>query len=172
VALSSSFEIIEIQKIYLCALSDQKMADRLTQLQDAVNTQAENFCNSIGVLQQIAPSSKFPDRSGSNQSTPQTPPEDYTLTFASLIARCAKDIDYLIESLPSEDSSTELQLASLRRLEQENHDAAAKLKEVIVRGEALLERVQSALTDISQSQIDMQKLENEPSAPPPVSNLF
>lgn len=38
---------------------------------------------------------------------------DYTMTFASLIARCAKDIDYLIESLPSEDSSTELQVNSL-----------------------------------------------------------
>ncbi len=34
------------------------------------------------------------------------------MTFASLIARCAKDIDYLIESLPSEDSSTELQVCS------------------------------------------------------------
>lgn len=37
---------------------------------------------------------------------------DYTMTFASLIARCAKDIDYLIESLPSEDSSTELQVCN------------------------------------------------------------
>lgn len=35
---------------------------------------------------------------------------EYALLFATLIVRCAKDIDVLIESLPSEDSSTELQV--------------------------------------------------------------
>jgi len=128
------------------------MADRLTQLQDAVNMQADNFCNSIGILQQCSGSSRTLDRSTAE------PPPDYTLLFASLITRTAKDIDHLIESLPSEESSTELQLASLRRLEQENHETALKLKDVIDRGERLLDRIQSALTDISQSQIEMQKL--------------
>jgi len=118
-----------------------------------------------------------------------------------MIARCAKDIDYLIDSLPSEESSTELQviakqeqkavcmcidcnliyfylicywllfqLASLRRLEQENYDSSLKLKEVIGRGEALLERIQSALTDISQAQIEMQKLDNDPTVSGAVLN--
>lgn len=36
---------------------------------------------------------------------------DYAHLFATLIARCAKDIDVLIESLPNEDSSTELQVS-------------------------------------------------------------
>lgn len=36
-----------------------------------------------------------------------------------------------------------------------------KLKEAIGRGEALLERIQAALSDISQTQLDMQKLEFE-----------
>lgn len=46
--------------------------------------------------------------------------------------RCAKDIDTLIESLPNEDSSQELQTQSLRRLEVENQDAAKHLEEVIL----------------------------------------
>jgi len=131
------------------------MADRLTQLQDAVNNQADNFCNSIGILQQGTGAAATPGRPHDRNS--DTP--DYTLVFASLIARTAKDIDHLIESLPSEESSTELQLASLRRLEQENHETALKLKDVIERGEKLLDRVQSAMTDISQAQIEMQKLD-------------
>ena len=35
---------------------------------------------------------------------------DFAPIFAQLIARTAKDIDVLIESLPSEDASTELQV--------------------------------------------------------------
>lgn len=52
------------------------------------------------------------------------------MLFATLISRCAKDIDTLIESLPSEESSTELQVQSLRRLEAENKEAAEQLEEV------------------------------------------
>lgn len=81
---------------------------------------------------------------------------DYAALFATLIARCAKDIDTLIDSLPSEESSQELQVASLSRLEQENQEAAEQLEEVVRQGEALLERIQAALQDIAQSQLDMQ----------------
>lgn len=37
----------------------------------------------------------------------------------------------MIESLPSEESSTELQVQSLRRLEAENKEAAEQLEEVM-----------------------------------------
>ncbi|XP_066257617.1 mediator of RNA polymerase II transcription subunit 21 [Euwallacea similis] len=135
------------------------MADRLTQLQDCINQQAEHFCNSIGILQQFAPPSKFPnfDRSGSQTPQQQTQ-EDYVQLFTTLIARCAKDIDTLIESLPSEENSTELQLASLRQLEQENQDAADRLDAVVRSGQELLEKIQAALGDIAQAQLDMQRL--------------
>lgn len=73
--------------------------------------------------------------------------------------KCAKDIDTLIESLPNEDSSQELQVQSLRRLEAENLAAAEKLEEVVRKGEMLLEKIQSALSDIAQSQIES-KFEN------------
>ncbi|KAK7794429.1 hypothetical protein R5R35_003804 [Gryllus longicercus] len=135
------------------------MADRLTQLQDTINQQADHFCNSIGILQQYSTPSKFSgfDRSGSQTPQQQQQQEDYAHLFATLIARCAKDIDVLIDSLPNEDSSTELQ--SLRRLEQDNREAGERLEEVVRRGEALLEQIQSALADIAQSQLDMQHLQ-------------
>nr|CAD7429105.1 unnamed protein product [Timema monikensis] len=121
------------------------MADRLTQLQDAVNQQADNFCNSVGILQQFSTPSKFPgfDRSGSqtpSQTTQQQ--EDHAHLFATVIARCAKDID----------------VASLRHLEQDNREAGEQLEDVVRRGEALLEQVQAALADIAKSQLDMQHL--------------
>ncbi|KAJ9585381.1 hypothetical protein L9F63_002841 [Diploptera punctata] len=134
------------------------MADRLTQLQDTINTQADHFCNI-----------SFPgfDRSGS-QTPQQQQQEDYAHLFATLITRCAKDIDVLIESLPNEDTSTDNQVTSLRRLEQDNKEAGERLEEVVRRGEALLEQIQAALADIAQSQLDMQHLQGENSnANPP-----
>ena len=50
-------------------------------------------------------------------------------------------------------SSTSHQAASLRQLEEENHEAAARLEEVVYRGDMLLEKIQSALADIAQSQL-------------------
>ncbi|XP_017768911.1 PREDICTED: mediator of RNA polymerase II transcription subunit 21 [Nicrophorus vespilloides] len=135
------------------------MADRLTQLQDCINQQADNFCNSIGILQQFASPSKFSgfDRSGS-QTPQQQSQEDYVQLFTTLIARCSKDIDTLIESLPSEENSTELQLQSLRTLETENQEAAERLEVVVKRGQDLLEKIQAALSDIAQAQLDMQHM--------------
>lgn len=135
------------------------MADRLTQLQDCINQQAEHFCNSIGILQQFAQPSKFANF-GSGSQTPQQQQmqEDYVQLFTTLIARSAKDIDTLIESLPSEESSTELQLQSLRHLEQENQAAAERLEAVVQNGQELLEKIQAALTDIAQAQLDMKHL--------------
>ncbi|XP_018329125.1 mediator of RNA polymerase II transcription subunit 21 [Agrilus planipennis] len=133
------------------------MADRLTQLQDCINQLAEHFCNSIGILQQFASPSKFPgfDRTGSQTPQQQTQ-DDYVQLFTTLIARCSKDIDTLIESLPSEESSTELQLQSLKVLEAENQETAERLEAIVHRGQELLDQIQIALSDISQAQLEMQ----------------
>ncbi|ETE64893.1 Mediator of RNA polymerase II transcription subunit 21, partial [Ophiophagus hannah] len=108
------------------------MADRLTQLQDAVNSVSflKNEANYFFIA--------F---------------IEYAQLFAALIARTAKDIDVLIDSLPSEESTATLQAANLYRLEEENHEAAARLEEVVCRGDLLLEKIQSALADIAQSQL-------------------
>jgi len=143
------------------------MADRITQLQDAVNQQADNMCNSIGVIQQFAKPSPIliggvskptlnasqggpgsSSASGGNQQ-----PQDYPVLFAQLIARTAKDIDVLIDSLPSEDSSPELQVAALRRLEIENQEAAQRLQDTVAKGEALLDKIQTILSEIANSQL-------------------
>lgn len=122
------------------------MTDRLTQLQDAVNCQADNLCNAIGILQQSAPPSPFSEfeRPQENQEKRQ-PSEDYPQLFAQIIVKTAKDIDVLIDSLPSEDSTPELQAASLRRLELDNQEAAARLEDALKRCEDLLKRVQGIL---------------------------
>ncbi|XP_072033971.1 mediator of RNA polymerase II transcription subunit 21-like isoform X2 [Amphiura filiformis] len=149
------------------------MADRVTQLQDAVNQLADHFCNSIGVLQQSAPPAKFPGfdkqtqastpgpQEGQAAAAPSPTPEDFTSLFAQLIARTAKDIDVLIDSLPSEESTEELQNASLQRLEEDNQEAAQRLAEVVERGEDLLTRIQEALADIAESQLKKQNSKDE-----------
>ncbi|NWS98784.1 MED21 polymerase, partial [Mionectes macconnelli] len=156
------------------------MADRLTQLQDAVNSLADQFCNAIGVLQQCGPPASFSNiQTAINKDQPANPTEgnnslpsplcfpEYAQLFAALIARTAKDIDVLIDSLPSEESTAALQAASLYRLEEENHEAAARLEEVVYRGDVLLEKIQSALADIAQSQLKTRS--GTPSQPLPES---
>jgi len=56
---------------------------------------------------------------------------DHTHLFAQLIARTAKDVEVLIDSLPSEESSAELQSASLLKLEEENREAAQRLEDIV-----------------------------------------
>lgn len=57
------------------------------------------------------------------------------------------------------------QAASLRQLEEENQEAAARLEEVVYRGDMLLEKIQSALADIAQSQLRTRS--GAPSQPSP-----
>uniref|UniRef100_A0A9L0IZJ5 Mediator of RNA polymerase II transcription subunit 21 n=1 Tax=Equus asinus TaxID=9793 RepID=A0A9L0IZJ5_EQUAS len=115
---------------------------------------ADQFCNAIGVLQQCGPPASFSNiQTAINKDQPANPTEEYAQLFAALIARTAKDIDVLIDSLPSEESTAALQAASLYKLEEENHEAATCLEDVVYRGDMLLEKIQSALADIAQSQL-------------------
>ena len=50
------------------------------------------------------------------------------------------------------------QLSALELLERENEAAGQRLQEVVARGELLLQRIQEALHDIAQSQLDTQLL--------------
>ena len=75
-------------------------------------------------------------------ATPPFPLSDHTNLFAQLIARTAKDIELLIDSLPSEESSLQLQEASLIELEKHNSEAAQKLEDVVKQGEAIRQEIQ------------------------------
>ncbi|KAH9517035.1 Mediator of RNA polymerase II transcription subunit 21 [Dermatophagoides farinae] len=213
------------------------MADRLTQLQDAVNVQAENLCNSIGLLQQCSRPTPFPDfsafarspstaykqvlieagipveiedvdnieqndnnvvknghdnpnnnnnnksaeksnsdvkQNGSDASLmingdgiPQQQQQQQQLAdsgenskfFAKLITKTAKDIDLIIDSLPSREMESDLQEAHIKVLEMENHEEAKKLENVINQAEQLLDVIKNALEDIAQNQMRMKQLE-------------
>ena len=111
-----------------------------------------------GILQQFSVPSKFSgfDRTGSQtpQITENPELEDYAQLFSTLITRCAKDIDQLIDSLPSDESSQELQAQSLQILELENRNESQKLEDTVKKGEELLEKIQAALSDIAKHMID------------------
>lgn len=110
------------------------------------------------MIQQTARPSKFPNFDRTGSQTPvqsQASQEDHTGLFAKLIARCAKDIDILIESLPNEDNSIDIQNQSLSMLEYENQTAARNLQDVVSEGEELLTKIQDALEDIALAQLTM-----------------
>ena len=65
------------------------------------------------------------------QQNEPIPIPDHTQLFAQLIARTAKDIEVLVDSLPSEESTAELQSAGLQQLEQEGELAGDQLAEVV-----------------------------------------
>lgn len=141
----------------LLNLNATKMADRLTQLQEAVNQLGEYFCSSIGVLQ----GSPEPiQQNGGHPADPQGPASEPTAPstgenatlFASLIARTAQDIDILIDSLPSQEYTPEKQVESLQKLEADNRQAAEKLRKAVEEGEVLLGKIREALKEICDSQ--------------------
>lgn len=136
------------------------MADRVTQLQDKLHEQANNFCNSVGILQQFA-SPSIVSAINHPKGLDAQLEEDYPKLFATLISRCAKDIGALIDSLPSDESTLELQLESLKYLEEENIKAADQLEEIVQRGEVLLEKIQSALSDIAKTQLEAKNLDSK-----------
>lgn len=78
--------------------------------------------------------------------------------------------EWIITSLQSYTSSIVIefasQAASLRQLEEENQEAAARLEEVVYRGDMLLEKIQSALADIAQSQLCTRSGAPSQSTPP------
>ena len=51
-------------------------------------------------------------------------------------------------------------MAALRRLEAENQEAARQLEETVAKGEVLLEKIQTILSDIAHSQLRAQRMQH------------
>jgi len=95
-------------------------------------------------------------------NTEQIDPSKQIFLFANGIAGrlgfkevCTKPSERHIRNF----CSCYFQISSLRHLEEESREAGQQLEEVVARGEALLTQIQAALSDIAQSQLDMQHLQ-------------
>ncbi|KAK0390305.1 hypothetical protein QR680_019292 [Steinernema hermaphroditum] len=124
------------------------MSDSLTQIQDLINDLANFMCNSIGVLQSVAPPCPI------SEITEDLQKEEQSQIFASGIARIAKDIEILAESLPFDDNDSraaaEKKLFELDKLRAESLD---DLEKVASLGDAMVKKITSRLNDIAQVQL-------------------
>ncbi|KAK0390306.1 hypothetical protein QR680_019292 [Steinernema hermaphroditum] len=114
------------------------MSDSLTQIQDLINDLANFMCNSIGVLQSVAPPCPI------SEITEDLQKEEQSQIFASGIARIAKDIEILAESLPFDDNDSraaaEKKLFELDKLRAESLD---DLEKVASLGDAMVKKITS-----------------------------
>uniref|UniRef100_A0A183TAR9 Mediator of RNA polymerase II transcription subunit 21 n=1 Tax=Schistocephalus solidus TaxID=70667 RepID=A0A183TAR9_SCHSO len=143
----------------------------LTELQDAVNLQAQNLCNAVGVIQQVAQPSFFPELNWTARASrpeyqalfpDQSQQGDIAFNFASAIAATAKQIEILINSLPGEEVSLELQDEANRRHIRDYRAESAKLVQLITHGfQHRLSAVRRLLSRIAETQLLARTLENE-----------
>ncbi|KAM3181209.1 hypothetical protein ACTXT7_014822 [Hymenolepis weldensis] len=151
------------------------MADRLTELQDTINLQAENLYNAIGVIQQLAQPSFFCDLNHKGRrekewaSNPELQAqlqsqtgEDYAHKYAISIADYAKKIEVLINSLPAEETNTEVQDEATKDLYSDYRKQSAKLFYLVTESfQTRLSKVRGLLSRISETQLLTRSLESE-----------
>lgn len=86
---------------------------------------------------------------------------DNCKNFAQLIARTSKDIDALIDSLPSYETNGQLQEAHQARLEAERKLEIDRLKSTIDQGESMVSLLRESLDDIAQNMMMMKEHEKQ-----------
>jgi len=75
-----------------------------------------------------------------------------------MITRKIKDIDTLIDSLPSEASTKRLQDAALESMNAENEKQGDELQRFVNEADQLLSQISDTLADIADTQLDARRL--------------
>ncbi|KAF8363743.1 mdt-21 [Pristionchus pacificus] len=123
------------------------MSDRLTQLQECINEQAGHFCNSIGILQGSATPCGF-------DTNKELQADMHCDNYASFIARTAKDIELLIDSIPIEENMNDLNKEELTTANDKRKELSDQLVDAMDDGEELLSHLREKLDQIAQVQIN------------------
>ncbi|CAO3627264.1 unnamed protein product [Mucor hiemalis] len=128
--------------------------DRLTQLQDAIDSMAEMFTNSIYYVHekfQMAPLN--PDIPVQQPKTQADAPEVFQENMrelASDLVKKAKEIDTLIEVLPGINQTEEEQIEKLKSLEEENRLANEEYEEAVREMELVKKQINQSLRAIAE----------------------
>ena len=78
-----------------------------------------------------------------------------------MITRKIKDIDTLIDSLPSEASTKQLQNAALEKMHVENEKQGDELERQVGEAEKMLEQISACLEDISNTQLNARRVSRQ-----------
>ena len=119
------------------------MADRITQLQQAIHLLADHFYNSIGLLQEYAESTDLVDDSNSPQ------------VYSRCISRTSYDISTIIESLPTIELKPDNHFDRLQLTINNNDDRAEYLDKFLNLARVSLLQIRNAQSRISDLQLKM-----------------
>ena len=127
------------------------MADRITQLQQAIHLLADHFYNSIGILQQVAESVSLHMKSDEIDLS-QLPNK-----YSRFVSRTSYDIFTIIDSLPTCELSQENHKSRLDLAMKNNQMAAEELNGIIFTAKLSILNIRHAQTIISNLQLKMLK---------------
>lgn len=133
------------------------MCDRITQLQDAVCQQLQNFEDSISLIQNDCNPSEIP---GIRKVETDDTKDSIQSKFAKTIVKTAKDIDTMISTLPDLlDNVEDCQNKSIEQLDRELKDASEILNEFVENGEKLLAEIRTIQWDIARQNFIINNLD-------------
>jgi mediator of RNA polymerase II transcription subunit 21 len=134
--------------------------DRLTELQYYLDSLAQLFYTSLGVIQRdAAPSNlnfQFPKKEKSEEtmnSTREYITDEQIQSLAIQIVQTSKTIEQYIESLPGIEATENEQMESLLTLQKQNSDLTQQLKEKVKECENFLLTVRNILQQIIDDKI-------------------